>query len=255
MKLKESFKNKKLIVFDMDGTLTPSKAPIRRAMVRLLGKLLKRKTVAVIGGGRYEQFRRQFVGRAKFRRELAARLFLFPTSAAAFYRWRNGWKKVYAHELPSPLKRKVFAAFKKVFQETRYRQPAKVYGQVIEDRGTQVTFSALGQKAPLGAKMLWYKRNNKLRMRLAGLLAKKLPELEVRLGGPTSIDITRKGIDKAYGIRQMKKVLKVDIKDMLFVGDAIFPGGNDYAVVQTGVEYVKVRGPEDTKMVIKFLLS
>lgn len=255
MKLKESFKKKKLIVFDMDGTLTPSKAPIRRDMARLLERLLKRKTVAVIGGGRYEQFRRQFVGRAKFSNELAARLFLFPTSAAAFYRCRNGWKKVYAHTLPAATKKKIFAAFREVFKATGYQHPAKVYGRVIEDRGTQVTFSAVGQKAPLRVKVLWHKKNNKLRLRLAGFLAKKLPGLEVRVGGPTSIDVTRKGIDKAYGIQQIKKVLKVGIKDMLFIGDAIFPGGNDYAVVRTGVDYVKVRGPAQARAVIRFLLA
>lgn len=255
MELKKSFKNKKLIVFDMDGTLTPSKAPMRRDIAGLLERLLERKIVAVIGGARYEQFRSQFVGRAKFRKELMARLSLFPTSSAAFYRWRSGWKKVYAHELPAGAKKKILAAFRVVFKETGYQHPKKLYGQVIEDRRTQITFSADGQKAPLHVKMRWWKKNNSLRMRLARLLAKKLPELEVRLGGLTSIDVTKKGIDKAYGLRQIEKSLRIGIKDMLFVGDAIVPGGNDYAVVRTGVDYVKVSGPAETKMVIKFLLS
>ena len=255
MKLNKSFQTKKLIVFDMDGTLTPSKAPIRRDMARLLGRLLREKMVAVIGGGRYEQFQRQFIQRAKLPKELMAKMPLFPTSAAAFYRWRNGWKKVYAHGLPTPAKKKIFAAFREVFKATGYKHPEKVYGRVIEDRGTQVTFSAVGQKAPLRAKARWHRKNNRLRMRLARLLGEKLPEFEVRLGGLTSVDVTKKGIDKAYGIRQIEKVLGVDIENMLFVGDAIFPGGNDYAVIRTGIDYVKVRGPEDAAMVIKFLLS
>lgn len=255
MQLKKSFKNKKLIVFDMDGTLTPSKRPMQPSMARLLKRLLERKFVAVIGGGRYEQFQRQFIGRAKFPRRLMANLTLFPTSAAAFYRWRNGWQRVYARELPGRVKKKIFAAFKQVFSETGYQRPAKVYGRVIEDRGTQITFSAMGQSAPLRTKTLWRKKNNKLRTRLAELLARKLPELEVRLGGLTSIDITRKGIDKAYGIRQIKAATGIGIRGMLFVGDGIFPGGNDYAVVRTGVDYVKVRGPEEAKKVIRFLLG
>ncbi|MBI4132248.1 MAG: HAD-IIB family hydrolase [Candidatus Sungbacteria bacterium] len=255
MKLKKSFKGKKLIVFDLDGTLTFSKAPIRRDMVRLLEKLLEQKTVAVIGGGRYEQFRQQFIGKAKFRKELMTKLPLFPTSAAAFYRWQNGWKKVYAYELSAPAKKKIFAAFREVFRKINYRHPQKVYGRVIEDRKTQITFSAVGQKAPIPIKERWHGKNDKLRTRLAKLLAKKLPNLEVRTGGSTSIDVTRKGIDKAYGIRQIRKALRVGIKDMLFVGDRIFPGGNDYAVVRTGVDYVKVRGPAEAKKVIKFLLA
>lgn len=258
------FRSKKLVVFDMDGTLTPSKAPMRRDMARLLVRLLEKKAVAVIGGGRYGQFRRQFVGplrqsvseasKAKFSPRLLRHLFLFPTSSTAFYRWKKGWKKVYAHELPAKTKRKIFTAFERVFEEAKYEHPRKVYGQIIEDRGTQVTFSAAGQKAPIPVKEAWKRKNNKLRARLARALAKKLPNLEVRVGGLTSIDVTRKGIDKAYGIRQIEKVLKIPRKEMLFVGDAIFPGGNDYAVVGAGVDYVKVRGPEETKRVIKFLL-
>ncbi|MDP3727468.1 MAG: HAD-IIB family hydrolase [bacterium] len=255
MRLKQSFRNKKLIVFDMDGTLTPSKEPIRRDMAQLLKKLLERKRIAVIGGGRYEQFRRQFIGKAKFPRELASRLYLFPTSAAAFYRWKNGWREVYARELPAAAKKRIFAAFREVFRKTGYRHPEKVYGRIIEDRGTQVTFSAVGQEAPIPVKERWRRKNDRLRVRLAKLLAKKLPELEVRTGGLTSIDVTRKGLDKAYGIRQMEKILGVRIGDMLFVGDRIFPGGNDYAVVRTGVNYVKVRGPEEAAKVIRFLLA
>ncbi len=251
----KNFLGKKLVVFDMDGTLTPSKAPIKSDMVRVLSGLLQNKMVAVIGGGRYEQFRRQFVEKANFKKELLKKLFLFPTSSTAFYRYRGGWKKVYAHELLARTKKKIFHAFSAIFKEIGYKHPQKIYGQIIEDRGTQVTFSAVGQKAPVGVKDAWKKKNDRLRLRMAKLLAKKLPDLEVRVGGLTSIDVTRKGIDKAYGIRQIEKVLKIKIKDMLFIGDAIFPGGNDYAVVRAGVDYVKVRGPEDTKKVIKFLLS
>ena len=255
MKLKKSFKNKKLIVFDMDGTLTPSKAPMRRDMARLLKRLLEQTRVAVIGGGGYAQFRRQFLGKAKFRSALLGRLYVFPTSSTACYRWKNGWKNVYARTLPSRTKTRIFAAFKEVFRATGYTHPKKLYGRVIEDRGTQVTFSAVGQKTPIPVKMVWKKKHDKIRRQLARLLARRLPDLEVRVGGLTSIDVTPKGIDKAYGIRQIEKVLRVGIGDMLFVGDAIFPGGNDYAVVRTGVDYIKVHGPEETKAVIRFLLA
>ncbi len=255
MKLKESFRNKKLIVFDMDGTLTPSKGPMHRDMARLLERLLEQKLVVVIGGGRYEQFRQQFISKAKFSQKLLVKLYLFPNSATAFYRWRNGWRKVYAYELLAATKRKIFAAFREVFRETGYQHPKKVYGRLIEDRGTQVTFSAVGQKAPIPVKERWRRKNDRMRVRLAKLLAKKLPELEIRTGGSTSIDVTRKGIDKAYGIRKIRKVLRIGIKDMLFVGDRIFPGGNDYAVVRTGVDYIQVRGPAEAGVVIRFLLA
>ena len=71
----------------------------------------------------------------------------------------------------------------------------------------------------------------------------------------TSIDITKKGIDKAYGISQIEHKLKIPRRKILFVGDDIFPGSNDYAAVKTGVDYVKVKGAEETKKVSKFILK
>jgi len=255
MRLKKAFKDKRLIVFDLDGTLTPSKAPLKSDISRMLAKLLKSKLVAVIGGGRYEQFRKQFVGKLTVPRKLLKNLFLFPTSSTSFYRYRNGWKKVYEEDLTKKEKEKIFAAFKRAFKKAKYEHPKRTWGVVIEDRGTQITFSALGQKAPIAAKEEWNKKQNNLRMKLCRLIRFYLPQFEVRTGGLTSIDVTRRGIDKAYGIRQIEKYLNIPRSEMLFVGDAIYPGGNDYAVVKTGVDYIKVRGPQDTKKAISFLLE
>jgi hypothetical protein len=71
------------------------------------------------------------------------------------------------------------------------------------------------------------------------------------LGGSTSIDVTLPGIDKAYGIRKLRDVLGVSIADMLYVGDALFPGGNDYPARETGATCIQVRDPDETKRVIE----
>jgi len=101
----------------------------------------------------------------------------------------------------------------------------------------------------------WLKNNLETKMKIASLVAKRLPNLEVRAAGFTTIDVTKKGIDKAYGIHQMQKYLKVPIKNMFFVGDAMFKGGNDYAVIKTGVDYVSVKDPEETKKIISQILN
>ena len=93
-----------------------------------------------------------------------------------------------------------------------------------------------------------------MRLRMLKILKRALPKFEVRAGGLTSIDVTRKGIDKGYGIRQIQRHLHVPIQDMLFIGDAIYPGGNDYAVTKTSIDYMKVCGPEETKRLIKKIL-
>jgi len=154
------------------------------------------------------------------------------------------------------------SAFDKVFKEINYQKPQKTYGTIIENRGTQVTWSALGQDVVkvLGDKGVelktkWKEENTPLKLKIASALEKYLPDLAVHSAGYTSIDITKKGIDKAYGLSQMEKFLKVEIKDMLFVGDAIFPGGNDYAVTKTPIDYCQIEGPEETKKIIRQILS
>ena len=252
--------NKDLVVFDLDGTLVRTKALMDDEMASLVAKLLEVRRVAIIGGGKYALFQRLFLRRLKAPKGLYKNLFLFPTTSTTYYRYNNGWKKVYAIELTQKVRSEIKKAFKEMFKELNYRHP-KTYGKIIEDRRTQVTYSIYGQEIvkALGEKGIkmkedWLKKNFKLKMKMASIMAKKLPNLEVRAAGFTSIDVTKKGIDKAYGLKQIEKYLKVKIKKILFIGDAIFPGGNDYAVVKTGVDYIKVSNPEETKKIIRKLI-
>lgn len=259
----QKIKPKSLIVFDLDGTLAKTKAPMDKEMDRLLNKLLAAKKVAVIGGGKYAIFKYQLLNELTAPKELLKNLFLFPTTSTSFYRYNSGWKNVYAHKLSKQEVDKIKKTFQRVFKEINYQHPKKTYGTVIENRGTQVTFSALGQdvvdvlgkKKGVAMKEQWLKGNKAVKMKITKLMTKYLPNLEVHAAGFTSIDVTKKGIDKAYGLHQIEKYLGIPIKQMLFIGDAIFTGGNDYAVVKTGVDYFPVEGPEQTKKIIKSLLE
>ncbi len=251
----ELHKEKKLIVFDLDGTLTESKSPMTKEMSALLHTLLKKKLVAVIGGGSFEQFNRQFLGSISFFDVLLANLFLFPTSGARFYRYiDNEWSLTYANDLEAVEKQKIVNAFESAFKDISYKRPDKVLGDIFEDRDTQITFSALGQRANLEDKERWNKFFD-VRLEIQKVLEKYIPEFEVRLGGLTSIDVTRKGIDKAYGIRQIEKILNIPKTNMLFIGDSLYEGGNDYPVRSEGVEAISVKGPKDTEVLIRSLLA
>ena len=261
---KLKLRQKKLIVFDIDGTLTPSKAPADNEMIQLMLRLLDEKSVAIIGGGKYSLFKMQLIEQLPNGDKRLEKLYLFPTNSTAFYRFNNNsWHEVYSHELSEDEKEKIKNAFEETFRKVDYHHPEKTYGPIIEDRSTQITFSALGQdvvamsgeKIGVQLKEDWNKKYDKLRQEMREILQKLLPEFEVRAGGLTSIDITRKGIDKAYGVRQIAEHLSVKIEDMLFVGDAIFPGGNDYAALETGIDYVKVKDPNETKELIRTLIS
>jgi HAD superfamily hydrolase (TIGR01484 family) len=243
---------KKLIIFDLDGTLAESKSPIDPGMVDLLNSLLGVAKVAVISGGDWPQFEKQVLS-SRFHAEGLANLSLLPTSGTKFYVHRSGWEQLYAENLTDAEKTKIVGALQRS-TETLGFTPDRVWGAQIEDRGTQITYSALGQEAPLEEKKTWDPDFTK-RKQMQTLLDDLIPEFSVRLGGTTSVDVTKPGIDKAYGIRKLREILGIDIPDMIFVGDALFPGGNDYAAKEAGVVSIQVKDPGETELVIETIVA
>lgn len=245
--------NKKLIIADLDGTLAQSKSAISLEMAELLEELLKKYSVAVISGGAYSQFQRQFLKNLVVLDSYLERLYLFPTCATSFYRFEKEWIKVYSQDLSTEDKDKILKAFSRCFEKVGFSSKKK-YGEIIEDRGSQITFSGLGQEAPIEIKKFWDPKLIK-RLEMVNILLEDLPDFDIKIGGTTSIDITHKNIDKAYGITQIEKYLGFNREEMLFIGDSLFKGGNDYAVRSTGVECIETSGPQETQIIIQTLLN
>ena len=248
----------KIFVFDLDGTLAKSKSSIDEQMTMLLIDILWRHKVCVISGGKWGQFQEQLI---KPLRPLCAhldRLHLFPTCGTSYYKAaepKGGkaiFKKIYQHDLHDVEVIKVMDAFKATFRETGYIEFNTV-GKIIENRGSQVTFSALGQEAPLKLKKAW-DPDRKRRKAMLAVLQPLLPEFDVRLGGTTSVDVTRKGMDKGFGISMIEKHLSCDRSELIFFGDALEPGGNDHAVYKAGVLCVPVDDPLDCIWKVKLHL-
>lgn len=243
---------KKLIVFDLDGTLAESKSRLDGEMAELFSLLLATVRVAVISGGDFPQFETQVLA-ALAHDERLANLSLLPTCGTKFYRYEAHWQKLYAEDFSAAEKARIVSSFARVIDASAL-QIDKTWGDQVEDRGSQITFSALGQKAPIAAKKNWDPDFSK-RKQLKTELEQLIPEFSVRLGGTTSVDVTKPGIDKAYGIRKLKDILGVAIAEMLFVGDALFPGGNDYPAKEAGVVSIQVQGPSETKRVIEAIIA
>ena len=244
-----------LVIFDMDGTLTESKSVADTEMVELLRTLLQKTTVAVISGGAMARFEEQLLVSFLGDTSHFENFYLATLNGGILYSHKGvAWEKIYEEVLSDDEKQKIADAFKKTFEETGFKPEATIYGMLIEDRGGQVTFSGLGSEAPLELKKMWDPDRTK-RTILVEELKKHLPEFEVRMGGTTSIDISHKGIDKAYGVEKLSEHLSISISEMLFIGDALYPGGNDEAAKRTGIETREVVGPEDTKKIIKELLK
>jgi len=243
---------KKLIVFDLDGTLAPSKSSLDPQTAGLLRDLLDIIKVAVISGGAWAQFEMQLLTDLP-KNSLLANLSLLPTCGTKFFQYNGTWEELYSEDLTAAEKRKIRDSLDRAAGEAGYRAK-KVWGDVIEDRGSQVTYSALGQQAPLAEKEEWDPDFAK-RKKITAILETLIPEFSIRIGGATSIDVTKPGIDKAYGIGKLRDTLHLSFKEMIYIGDALFPGGNDYPAEEAGVVSIPVKGPDDTNLIISTILA
>jgi HAD superfamily hydrolase (TIGR01484 family) len=243
---------KKLIVYDLDGTLAPSKSALDAEMAGLLHDLLGIVKVAVISGGAWKQFEEQLLSNLPHDGRLA-NLSLLPTCGTQFFRYDTDWTKVYSEDLPAGDRARIESSLQKAVSEAGFKPP-KLWGAQIEDRGSQITFSALGQEAPLDEKATWDPDYAK-RKKIKAILDKSLPEFSVRMGGATSIDVTKPGIDKAYGIRKLRDILGLSLKEMIFIGDALVVGGNDYPAEEAGVVSIPVKNPDETKRVTEAIIA
>lgn len=243
---------KKLIIFDLDGTLAKSKSSIDNEMAELLKSLLDVALVAIISGGDWSQFEKQILDYLP-KKSLLKKLSILPTSGTKYYQFKKDWEKLYAENFTNEERKKILDSLHSAIKEADINIK-KTWGDQIEDRGSQITFSALGQKAPLDEKKGWDDDFSK-RKKIVKPLEKSLKGFSVGMGGTTSIDITKPGIDKAYGINKLKEILGIEISEMLFIGDALFKGGNDHAARKTGVDCIQVRDPEETKRIIETVIA
>lgn len=243
---------KNLVIFDLDGTLAKSKSALDHEMAGLLGRLMSVVKVAIISGGAWPQFETQVLTHLP-QDDRLKNLFLLPTSGTKFLQYDATWRQLYSEDFSPEEKTKIIGALNKALDQSGLRSQ-KYWGEMIEDRGSQITLSALGQDAPLDEKKTWDPDFAK-RKQIKAILEPLIPAFSVGLGGTTSIDVTRRGVDKAYGIRKLEQVLGFPSKEMIFVGDALFPGGNDHPARSTDAFCIAVRDPEDTKKVVEVVIA
>ena len=247
---------KKLIAFDLDDTLSVAKSAITDQMAELLVQLVEKYEVCIISGGNIEQFRLQVIDKLDAQADHLKRFHLMPTCGTQYWLYDEAagdWVRQYANEPTAEQKHRAIDALTRGAKELGY-WPDAPYGEVVEDRGSQVTYSALGQQAPADEKYEWDPDNAK-RLVLRERVLPELADLEVRIGGTTSIDVTLKGVDKAYGMRQLIEHAGITKEDILFIGDKLDEGGNDYPVKSVGIDTIAVTKWQDTALVIEALVK
>jgi HAD superfamily hydrolase (TIGR01484 family) len=248
---------KKVIAFDLDDTLAVSKSAISDRMGELFVDLLDVYDVCIISGGKFEQFKKQVVDRIEANAEQLSRLHLMPTCGTRYYRYEDissEWKIQYAEDLSDSQKKEIIAITEELTRKAEL-WPEQPYGDVIEDRNSQISISFLGQQAPVEEKEAWAAKNSAKRLEVRAAIAERLPDFEVRAGGTTTIDITRLGIDKAYGMEKLLDSLHISKEEILFIGDKLDEGGNDYPVKAMGIDTLAVTRWQDTALVVEGILA
>ena len=243
----------KALLFDLDDTLAESKQKVSPKIAEQFAKLLTIMPVGIVSGAKPEQIKEQFVAGLPENVNLS-NLYLFPEGAAECYSWNTSDFIVeYSFTFSDSEAKEVIDAITSVLEETKLLENEPSFGERIENRHGQITLSALGQQAPLDLKHAWDKDQVKRKL-LQEKLITLLPKYEVKIGGGTSIDISKDGIDKTLSVMWLAKKLGIEISELTYVGDALFEGGNDAVVKKTGVPTIQTTGPEETFSIIETFL-
>lgn len=241
-----------LFAFDLDDTLAPSKSAAPQRILEALSKLLRYASVAIISGGNFEQFQQQVLDglMATCTETELERLHLLPTCGTRYEKRLGGkWHTLYNEKLTKKESEQASTVLREEAKRLGLWEKT-TWGEVIEDRGSQVTFSALGQNAPIPAKKAWDPDGSK-KNALQTAAQQRLPMLEVRSGGSTSVDVTRRGIDKAYGMRRLAEHANIPLNKILFFGDRLDPQGNDWPVLALGIPAIPVRDWQHTATLLE----
>lgn len=242
------------VAFDLDETLTKSKQPITAEIAKLLEQLIYKLPTAIVSGATKDRMESQVF--SSLDSNSYKNLTLYPTNGAAMYVFNNShWLETYNKLIAEVEVKRISDVIIKAVKSSGFLDNTTIWGPQIEFRGSQVTFSALGQNAPYEPKSQWDK-NKKKRLYLRALIAPQLSEYDVAIGGTTSIDVVHKGVNKAYGVIKFSEHIKCAERNILYVGDDLKKGGNDYVVTtSTNVRTYSVTNPTDTQCLLKALLK
>ena len=229
----------KKFIFDVDGTLTPSRKRIDRKFLPVFVDFISKNEVYLVTGS----------DRAKTLEQVTRKIYnsckrVYNCSGSDVYEkdtciYRDTW------ELPKDVE-----SF--LYDELDHSQFMIRNGNHIERRPGGVNFTILGraQDPFLGRDryVQWDRQTNE-RQDIAERIRNQFPDLTVAVGGQTGLDIGPKGADKSQILRDFQMG-----GELHFFGDRMEPGGNDHslgeAVKEMGGYTYKVDGWEETRSVI-----
>lgn len=252
---------KKVLIFDQDDTINAgSKQPIDAEVGRLFVELLGKYDIAVVTGTGWDIVKKVDVDALKgATSEKLTHYHILPTQGTQYWRFdssKEDWVRQYANFFTDEQAKKVSELLEGATRKLGYWVDLPDGDEIVENRGSQITYSALGQWAEVAAKKAWDPDLVK-RQEIVAEVKSELDDmgLNVTIGGSTSIDVTMPGIDKAYAVRKLMEANGFKPEECLFVGDMLEEGGNDYPVKAAGIDTIAVKDCNDTAYILRGILA
>ncbi len=242
-------RKKKVIIADVDETICePAQEINLRLAEKINGLIEKGMTFAFISGTHLVELQRMISA------HLVEEHHLLAGTGTVYSIQKNGFSTlIHNYQLTAVEKAEIMAVFEKLIMEYQLH-PLTSKEDQLQDRESQIAFSALGRHAPLELKRRFDPVGEK-RIQWIKFLRQYLDEnkYEIALGGTTTLDVTRKGLDKEWAIREFLKINNLSPEDVIFIGDKLYPGGNDYPAAKV-VDCIAVKNPDETTQKLKLFL-
>ena len=226
----------KIFIFDVDGTLTPSRQKMTKEFQEFFSKWSEKNKFYLVTGSDIEKLQEQMC----YFDINAERIF----TCCGNQMWKPdphitniSAELIYDNKFEVP--RKLNKLLGTILSNSRY--PHR-YGNHIEDRGSMVNFSIVGRDCTQEQRDEYFKWDNEKGERkiIAQAVKEKFPDLDAVIGGQISVDIYPKGYDKSQILKHIKGHINVDSHtktwadtfEYIFIGDRTMKGGNDYPLAQ-----------------------
>ena len=226
------------LFFDMDQTVAPTRQPILPEMYELLSSLSE--DIVIVSGQSFEKIKWQSNNLPAYR--------LGQNGNEAF---DVDEKELWNTPLTDSEKVEIHDHVKKIVSE--YNLTLNEEWNPIEDRGGQITFSPVGNTAPVEVKMV-YDPDRKKRFGMMDKVPFVSENLVVKIGGSTSLDYIHKDRHKGFNVRKLIDLKGWNKDECIYFGDGLYPGGNDEAVIGV-IETVAVSDHLDTFNKLKELIK